>query len=195
MKDSDLWGTIESFFEELDKEFHFLIDICADENNCRVSTPSSFHDTKCYAKDYLNPRYDLLEEMVEYHYNGYDYDRISEGIHYDNTDAIDEESAERLRNDILDGDFSAFMNPPYSNPKPFIEKAWEDSKEVRIVCLLKCDTSTSWWSIFWDYDNNKPKDGCEVRFLPKRLKFERNGVPGGTCNFHSVIVIMDRRGD
>jgi phage N-6-adenine-methyltransferase len=46
----------------------------------------------------------------------------------------------------------AFMNPPYSNPKPFIEKAWEDSRFCRIVCLVKCDPSTRWWSVFWDYD-------------------------------------------
>lgn len=47
---------------------------------------------------------------------------------------------------------TAFMNPPYSNPKPFIEKAWEDSKYCRIVCLVKCDPSTKWWATFWDYD-------------------------------------------
>ena len=44
-----------------------------------------------------------------------------------------------------------FCNPPYSNPKPFIEKAWEDSKHCKIVCLVKCDPSTKWWSTFWDY--------------------------------------------
>lgn len=43
-----------------------------------------------------------------------------------------------------------FMNPPYSNPKPFIEKAWEDSKHCKIVCLVKCDPSTRWWATFWD---------------------------------------------
>lgn len=73
---------------------------------------------------------------------------------------------------------SAFMNPPYSNPKPFIEKAWEDSKHCKIVCLVKCDPSTRWWSTFWLYssifgylDNNGPKPGCTVRFFPKRIKF------------------------
>lgn len=46
----------------------------------------------------------------------------------------------------------AFINPPYSNPKPFIEKAWEDSKHCKIVCLVKCDPSTKWWATFWDYN-------------------------------------------
>lgn len=50
---------------------------------------------------------------------------------------------------------TCFMNPPYSNPKPFIEKAWEDSKHCKIVCLVKCDPSTKWWATFWDYSQNK----------------------------------------
>lgn len=80
---------------------------------------------------------------------------------------------------------SAFMNPPYSNPKPFIEKAWEDSKHCKIVCLVKCDPSTRWWATFWDYEskiyyNNiphhrsaGPKPGCSYpRFFPKRIQFD-----------------------
>ena len=90
-------------------------------------------------------------------------------------------------------DVICFMNPPYSNPKPFIEKAWEDSKHCKIVALVKCDPSTKWWATFWNYavedkvwvnpndDNcfkvktiyyNGPKPGCEVRFFPKRIQFD-----------------------
>ena len=88
----------------------------------------------------------------------------------------------------------AFMNPPYSNPLPFVGQAYELSKTNVVVCLLKCDTSTKSWSIFWDYENHKPKEGVEIRFLPKRLKFEYKGEPGKhAANFPSVIVIMDRR--
>ncbi len=90
---------------------------------------------------------------------------------------------------------TAFMNPPYSNPLPFIKKAYEDSKLCKIVALIKADTSTRTWGVFWDYETNKPKPGCEVRFLPKRLKFERGGIPSKNCaNFPSAIIIMDRRG-
>ena len=91
---------------------------------------------------------------------------------------------------------ACFMNPPYSNPLPFLTKAWEDSKLCCIVALIKADTSTKTFGVFWDYEKNKPKPGCEVRFLPKRLKFERDGVPSKNCaNFPSVIVIFDRRGE
>lgn len=74
---------------------------------------------------------------------------------------------------------NAFMNPPYSNPKPFIEKAWEDSRHCRIVCLVKCDPSTQWWATFWDYgkcsncgDYHGHKPGAKVIYFPKRIKFD-----------------------
>jgi phage N-6-adenine-methyltransferase len=51
----------------------------------------------------------------------------------------------------------AFMNPPYSNPRPFIEKAGEDSKRCKIVCLVKCDPSTRWWATFWEYGVECPQ--------------------------------------
>lgn len=97
----------------------------------------------------------------------------------------------------------AFMNPPYSNPRPFIEKAWEDSKHCKIVCLVKCDPSTKWWATFWHYNFRSqdtmysgPKTGCEVRFFPKRVKFDPpSGWEGKTSgpSFPSCILIFDRR--
>lgn len=91
---------------------------------------------------------------------------------------------------------SIFCNPPYSNPKKFIELGLFAYRFVRIVFLLKCDTSTKAWSLLWDYETHRPKPGIEIRFLPKRLKFELNGVPSKhSANFPSVIVIMDRRNE
>ena len=99
---------------------------------------------------------------------------------------------------------TAFMNPPYSNPLPFVQKAWEDSKHCKIVMVLKVDPTTKWWKIFWHhYENDNtewdmydgPVPGVEVRFLPKRLKYELNGRPQGTAPFPSCIVILDRRSE
>lgn len=66
----------------------------------------------------------------------------------------------------------AFMNPPYSNPKPFIEKAWEDAKYCKIVCLVKVDPSTKWWRIFFDYSLQKCRPGADIKYFPKRIKFD-----------------------
>lgn len=73
-----------------------------------------------------------------------------------------------------------FMNPPYSNAMPFIKKAWEESKNNLVICLLKVDPSTRWWSVFWDYETQQPKAGCRIRYVthPKnsqlgcRVKFD-----------------------
>lgn len=62
---------------------------------------------------------------------------------------------------------AAFCNPPYSNPKPFIEKAWEDSKHCKIVCLVKADPSTQWWATFWDYIVNFLCPFCNNGYVEK----------------------------
>ncbi len=93
---------------------------------------------------------------------------------------------------------SAFLNPPYSrgSMEKFIGKAWEDSKYCKIVCLVKCDPSTKWWSIFYDAVTWEPRPGCVMRFLPKRVKFNPpqgwDGKASGP-SFPSAVLIFDRR--
>lgn len=92
-------------------------------------------------------------------------------------------------------DHVCWMNPPYSNPKPFVQRAWDIAEHNLVVCLLKCDPSTQTWAIFWDYEKHQPRPGCQIRFFPKRIKFTPpvgvNGKSGPT--FPSCLVIMDRR--
>ena len=42
---------------------------------------------------------------------------------------------------------ASYVNPPYSNPLPFVLKGLEEHKKNRIavVFLLKCDSSTRWY--------------------------------------------------
>lgn len=159
---SDSWQTPKWLFDELNKEFHFDIDLCAITENSKV---------RYFANDYLN---NIFQDScaAESYRHSYDLNFYREEFK------------------------TAWMNPPYSNPKPFIEKAWEDSKYCKIVCLVKCDPSTKWWATFWNYEDcyycigcegkckgndctgniirltNEPKPGCEVRFFPKRIKFD-----------------------
>ncbi len=188
---SDSWRTPQELFDELDKEFDFDIDLCAIEENTKLSA---------YCINYLTNFVKAGELYLT------------------------------LFEDYIPN--TAFMNPPYSNPKPFIEKAWVDSRYCKIVCLVKCDPSTRWWATFWNYievpDCPKcnicegtgrtsiidrkcrfcfegkmkwitpigPKEGCEVRFFPKRIKFvppeEWEGKVSGP-SFPSALIIMDRR--
>jgi hypothetical protein len=75
-----------------------------------------------------------------------------------------------------------YVNPPYSNPYPWVRKAIQEKKDYPdcvIVMLLKHDSSTQWWSML-------KENGA--RFLPimGRLKF-RTGKP---APFPSVLVIL-----
>jgi len=84
---------------------------------------------------------------------------------------------------------SAFMNPPYSNPKPFIEKAWEDSKHCKIVCLVKYDPSTKWWATFWNYEDVLECWSCSSKFKEPfdiyRI-YECLHCGGGSINLHLI---------
>lgn len=211
---SNSWQTPDWLFKELNEEFHFDIDLCATKENSKCSM---------YYSDYLND----VQLHTRY------FPEVSRTA--------------SLRDLIVIGGktLTCFMNPPYSNPKPFIEKAWEDSKYCKIIVLVKCDPSTKWWATFWDYEKKErvymvkykecigcgkydwcqgiinyttdpcggwsgrkilcekisiysgPKSGCEVRFFPKRIKFDP--PPGGKVEhtsgptFSSALLIFDRR--
>ncbi len=155
MKQSDEWQTSQWLYDELNAEFNFDIDLCATKENSKCNT-------FCY--DYLN---NVVGNLAHNQRNRLDDECWSKHLRFKK---------------------AAFMNPPYSNPRPFVEKAFKDAKEnkITIVCLLKCDPSTRWWAVFWDYGGTSPhcdsqwcdewyrgpKPGVEVRFLPKRVKFE-----------------------
>jgi site-specific DNA-methyltransferase (adenine-specific) len=78
-----------------------------------------------------------------------------------------------------------FMNPPYSNPTPWVGKAYKESlRGALVVGLLRHDPSTLWWNEFI-------RDKAIVIPVPYRLKFINfvTGEQEGTYNFPSAIVI------
>lgn len=47
---------------------------------------------------------------------------------------------------VMDWPDRTFVNPPYSNPRPWVQKAIVESmKGNRVVMLLKMDSSTQWF--------------------------------------------------
>ena len=73
-----------------------------------------------------------------------------------------------------------FMNPPYSNPTPWVKKAYEEmTKGSVVVGLLRGDTSTRW---FHDWVLGK----AELRFIRGRLHFNDSK---GAAPFPSIIAI------
>lgn len=79
---------------------------------------------------------------------------------------------------LMEWGSSTFMNPPYSNPMPWVRKAYEESLKGKVVVgLLRGDTSTQW---FHDYVLGK----AEIRFIKGRIRFNGNPAP-----FPSIIAI------
>lgn len=81
----------------------------------------------------------------------------------------------------LDWGTSTYVNPPYSKPTPWIQKAIEESKKGNtVVMLLRGDTSTKWFHdlVFPNAD--------EVRYLKGRLKFGNKGP----APFASIVVVF-----
>ncbi len=183
VKASDQWETPQWLFDELNAEFDFDIDLCANKTNA-----------KCL-----------------HYYDDYLIDKMLWNAHYHSVK--------------LNTFKCAFLNPPYSNPRPFVEKAFKDAKEnkITIVCLLKCDPSTRTWAVFWDYNKREdgycedcidnrnhdrticngivgkrfsgmfykppgPKPGVEVRFLPKRVSYTH---PDYCMVHHRAAKIID----
>ena len=56
-----------------------------------------------------------------------------------------------------------------------------------IVLLVPARTDTKRWH---DYIFNKADD---IRFIRGRLRFEVDGIPGGSSTFLSAVIVYDRR--
>ena len=73
-----------------------------------------------------------------------------------------------------------YCNPPYSNPKPWVEKAIAESRKgKRVVMLLRHDSSTEWWRRLHEAD-------AYFFACIGRLHFSGKGP----ANFASVLVLL-----
>jgi hypothetical protein len=79
----------------------------------------------------------------------------------------------------LDWKDKTYVNPPYSNPLPWVLKAIEENKKGKtIALLLKLDCSTTWYRKLHEAD-------AHFLFINERVCF--NGSPPP---FPNVIVIL-----
>ena len=85
-----------------------------------------------------------------------------------------------------------YVNPPYSNPKPWVEKA---IKEISIypgstiVMLLKHDSSTRWFKMLHEA-------GARFLMFQGRLDFSNpdgEGIKGSCASFPSVLVVLNEK--
>ena len=77
-----------------------------------------------------------------------------------------------------------WLNPPYSDPNPFMYKAYTESQAGKlVVALVKYDHSTQWWNTWVKYH------AIQVP-IPWRVRFYLDGQPTTEVgNFPSVGLI------
>lgn len=75
-----------------------------------------------------------------------------------------------------------YVNPPYSKPLPWVEKAIKESKKGKtIVMLLRMDTSTKWFRLLQEA-------GAIFMWINGRLRFNT----GKPAPFPSMLVILNK---
>ena len=81
---------------------------------------------------------------------------------------------------VADWHDPTFVNPPYSNTKQWVQKAIRESNcGVRVVMLLKHDSSTEWYRLLHEA-------GAHFLMVNGRLK---HGT-GKSANFPSILVVL-----
>lgn len=83
-----------------------------------------------------------------------------------------------LTSDWMD---KTFVNPPYSKPMPWVEKAIAENKKGKTIALLvKHDSSTKWY-------DKLHEAGAHFLLINERLHFNN----GGAAPFTSVLIILE----
>jgi phage N-6-adenine-methyltransferase len=82
-----------------------------------------------------------------------------------------------------------WCNPLFDRDIKLWVKKGVESSNCTVVYLLPVSTDTAWFAMVWDHQQHRPLPGCEVRFLPRRLKYK----PAKRCAaFASCIVVVRR---
>jgi hypothetical protein len=78
----------------------------------------------------------------------------------------------------------AYVNPPYSNPLAWVQKAIEETKKgVNVVMLLRVDPSTKWYRLL--VENN-----AHFCYFNERLKFSESK---NSPSFSSMLVFLEAK--
>lgn len=69
-----------------------------------------------------------------------------------------------------------YCNPPYSNIRPWVQKAWDERSADLIVMLLPANrTEQSWWQDLVEPFRDRDGSPLRTEFLPNRQRFLRPG--------------------
>ena len=83
---------------------------------------------------------------------------------------------------LEDWKIKTYVNPPYSDPQPWIRKAIHENRKygATIVMLLKMDTSTQWFA-------ELKQAGAHFLWVNRRLRYES----GKQAPFPSMLAVLE----
>jgi phage N-6-adenine-methyltransferase len=69
-----------------------------------------------------------------------------------------------------------YCNPPYSDIRPWVQKAWAETGAELVVMLLPANrTEQGWWQDLIEPARDRRGSPLRVEFLPGRLRFLKRG--------------------
>jgi len=78
-----------------------------------------------------------------------------------------------------------YVNPPYSNPLPWVKKAIDENEKGKtVVMLLRVDCSTKWYKLLMEQHPH-------IAFFNERIKFETEEGEANSPPFCSMLVILE----
>lgn len=90
-----------------------------------------------------------------------------------------------------------YCNPPYSDIRPWIEKAWRETAAELVVMLLPANrTEQTWWQELVEPRRDRPGSPLRTEFMRGRLRFLKPEVdeikPNERPPFGCCLLIWDR---
>jgi phage N-6-adenine-methyltransferase len=90
-----------------------------------------------------------------------------------------------------------WCNPPFSDLRPWVEKAWKDTAELVVMLLPANRTEQTFWQDLIEPWRDRPGSPLTVRFIAGRIRFlsphERVVAANGRPPFGCCLLIWDRR--
>lgn len=168
--DSGEWETPQDFFDKLNAEFHFVLDVCASDTNHKCAEYFTMADD-CFKQSWvrngyfwMNPEYGNPEQpCIVPHDRCKKKGCVTRGYHVDT-----------YQPGIID----------------FVRYAVVQTMHgAKGVILVPSRTDTEWWGLLWNYYLHRPRPWVkQIRFIRGRLKFV--GAPD-VAPFPSAVVVLE----